>query len=261
MPSRRRPPIARFTLLPLPAIVAGLLGLSIPAGRADTADTLHPVDLTADAPAAWQEQRFEGKTPNRFRRSADGLVIESDSAVSMLGRPVAVRLADTPFLRWDWRIDADVPATDLTRKGGDDRAIAVFVGFPWAPEQASLAERLARPLVEMARGADAPGRVLSYVWGGRSARGRLLRSPYLGESGALIVLRPAGSALGAWRSESVDLAADYRRAFGAPPPGQVSLVAISADSDDTASRARALIRGLRFAATAGGPSADGTDRE
>jgi len=53
-------------------------------------------------------------------------------------------------------------------------------------------------------------------------------------------LRPAGT--GAHR-ENVDLAADYRRAFGGVPGALVGL-AVSADSDDTNSRIRARVSGL-----------------
>lgn len=210
---------------------------------------LHPLqaDLARDVETAWQEERFEGKTPNRWRDGDEGLVVETEASVSMLGRPVRADLARTPLLRWRWRVDTDTPATDLTRKGGDDRAIALYLGFPWIPEQASFKERLTRPLVELAKGADAPGRVISYVWGGDRARGSLMRSPYMGDSGALIVLRPAGTPLNVWQSEEIDIAADYRRAFGAEPPATVTLIGLAADSDDTGSRSRAVIRDLHFA--------------
>jgi hypothetical protein len=55
-----------------------------------------------------------------------------------------------------------------------------------------------------------------------------------------IALRPAGA--GAWE-ETVDLAADFRRAFGEEATALVGL-AVSADSDDTGTAVRAELSRL-----------------
>ena len=62
-------------------------------------------------------------------------------------------------------------------------------------------------------------------------RGDRLENPYLQENGRLIILRPGRTPNGQWFAESVDIAADFKRAFGydAPPP---RFIAISADTDD-----------------------------
>jgi hypothetical protein len=87
--------------------------------------------------------------------------------------------------------------------------------------------------------------VLVYVFGGAHRRGEALRSPHLGSAGLVRVLRPADSPTGTWFEERVDLAADYRRAFGEEPPDPVQ-IAISADTDDTRSTARGLIADIAF---------------
>lgn len=81
-------------------------------------------------------------------------------------------------------------------------------------------------------------RVLMYVWGGNHAREVILPSPYLGARWKTIIRRPAG--IGVFR-ESVDLATDYSRAFGAQKTVLVDL-ALSSDSDDTETMVRALAR-------------------
>ena len=81
-----------------------------------------------------------------------------------------------------------------------------------------------------------------YVWGGAHQRGDLLSSPYLGERGKTIVLRPAGNGQ---HDEQVDLRADLQRVFGVADVALVGL-AMSADSDDTATEIRASIRMLRL---------------
>jgi Protein of unknown function (DUF3047) len=220
-------------LAPLQSLAAPTPIVAIPAGP----------DLEA---TGWRELEVKGKPGNRFVGHADGSIeVISSSSVSRLYRPIEVDLDATPVLTWQWRVDEPVPPTDLTRKGEDDTALTIYFSFPWDPERASFTERLTRPLVEAVAGKDAPGRVLAYVWGGEQRRGEWVASPHLRSAGAMRVLRPADSPTGEWFEERVDLVADYREAFGEdlPDPTQI---AISADTDDTRSTSRALVKGLAF---------------
>ncbi len=230
---RLRPLLAASMVLPLAG--AALAALATPA-----------VD-PALAAQGWQELAFDGKPANRYRAGPDGAIeVAADRSVSLLQKPVQVDLAEQPRLHWRWRVDQAVPATDLAVKGSDDRSLALYVAFPFVPEQASWWERVKRRMVETVAGQDAPGRVLNYVWGGQGAAGQVIVSPYYGRAGMMKILRPAASPSGVWFEESVDLVADYRAAFGSEPPDPVNL-AVSADADDTGSQIRAEVAGLRFA--------------
>jgi Protein of unknown function (DUF3047) len=198
------------------------------------------------AASGWRELEVKGKPGNRFIGHPDGSIeVVSSSSVSRLYRPVEVDLEATPELAWQWRVDQPVPPTDLTQKGEDDTAITLYVGFPWDSGRASFTERLKRPLVEALAGEDAPGRVLAYVFGGKQPRGTAVESPHLGAAGALRVLRPAESPTGEWFEERVDIAQDYREAFGEEPPDPTQ-IAISADTDDTGSTSRGFVDALAF---------------
>ncbi len=59
------------------------------------------------------------------------------------------------------------------------------------------------------------------------------------------VLRPADAPRGRWLPERVDLAADWRAAFGGEPP-PVQEVAVAADVADTRSRVDAAVEALAF---------------
>lgn len=184
----------------------------------------------------WQEQTFGlfgGGNDFVFRRSA--LDVGSDDAVSLVWTALPGSAWGSRAASWRWQVDMSVPPTDLTRKGGDDRNLAVYFVFLPADRAASVRDAGIRALLN-----DGSARVLTYVWGGAHARGEVLPSPYLGDRGRTIVLRPAGT--GAAR-ERVDLAADFGRAFGGAAPGVVG-VAVSADSDDTGSRIRARVSDL-----------------
>jgi hypothetical protein len=181
---------------------------------------------------AWQEQRFALFSSNRYAFGGDRLGVRSDGTVSL----VWARLPETGWTArgasWRWSVDTSVPATDLRRKGGDDRNLALyFVFLPEAEARASGRDGIRRLLEAEA------ARVLVYVWGGPEGQPRLQDSPYLGARGKTVALRSAGTGTA---TEVVDLAADHRAAFGTAPGALVG-IAVSADSDDTASAIRAEI--------------------
>ncbi len=183
----------------------------------------------------WQEQRFALFSSNRYSFGKDRLGVQSDGTVSL----VWTRLPETGWqargASWRWSVERSVPGTDLRRKGGDDRNLAVyFVFLPEAAARASGRDGIRR-LLE----ADT-ARVLVYVWGGPDGQPRLQDSPYLGARGKTVALRPAGTGTA---RETVDLAADHRAAFGTAPDALVG-IAVSADSDDTASAILAEIGDL-----------------
>lgn len=184
----------------------------------------------------WQEQRFSLFSKNRYSFGGNRLGVRSDGSVSM----AYIRLGEPYWpakqAAWSWSVSEGVPATDLTKKGGDDRNLSVYAVF--LPE--SKADQLKDAGIRTLLGEDS-ARVLVYVWGGEHSRGDMLASPYLGERGRTIVLRP--SSTGAF-AENVNLASDYERAFG-PVSGVLVGLAVSADSDDTDTSIRANIEGLQ----------------
>ncbi len=196
----------------------------------------------------WRELPNPNKAENVFATGPDGAIeVLSENSVSTLYRPIEVDIRERPVLTWRWRVDQPAPATDLSAKGEDDCSLALYVGFPFQPGEASFFERLKRPLVESWVGEDAPGRVLRYVFCGRHQRGEVVESPYLGSAGFMRVLRPTDAPVGEWFAEQVDLAADYREAFGEEPPNPTQL-AIQADTDNTRSTSRAYVADLAFVA-------------
>lgn len=174
---------------------------------------------------SWRTHWFAIFSKVTFSAAGGAMGVTADGAVSITYDRLAPRDWDARNASWRWAVDRSVPATDLRQKGGDDRNLALYFAFLPKAE----AERLqdTRSLRKLLNHPD--GRVLVYVWGGDHKRGAVLGSPYLDKRGKTIVLR--GSGTGRF-TESVDLAADYRRAFGSEPDALVAL-ALSADSDDT----------------------------
>ena len=206
-------------------------------------------------PDGWRTITFDGRPATVFRQLTDGSIrVLADRSAGMLTRD----LEDAPSqacLTWRWRVDKALPPTDLTVKGEDDRAIGVMLSFPWDSGQATLRERLLRPMVEAREGAEAPGRVLAYVFGGEGERGAVLENPYLAPFGATILLRPEGATIGEWHEEAVDWAADHARVFGTSPSAPPNRITLVADSDDTMRSSEAVFDGPLYTAACAIPPA------
>ena len=194
----------------------------------------------------WQLYEDDRWAPAHFRLLADGTIdVRSDNSTALIWKKVEAANARKPRLRWEWRVDEIMPPTDITIKGGDDRPLALHVWFMKPRDQLDFFERLRADILEAIVGLPVHGRLLTYVWGGRGARGEALPNPHVGDGSWMIVLRSGRAKTGVWLGESRDLEADYRAAFGEAPPER-GIIALAADSEDTQTRSRAQLRRLRF---------------
>jgi hypothetical protein len=200
--------------------------------------TLASPALALPFDGGWAHQTFPRRKGNSFSQRGSRLDVQSDGGVSLLLREVPRDNWGARQASWRWSVEQGVAATDLTRKGGEDRNLAIyFVFLPQAEAERMQGASPRRVLTHR------QSRVLVYVWGGDLARGQILPNPYSGDKGRLVPLRRAGTGS---HSENVDLHADHARAFGMAP-GALFGLAISADSDDTGGSIRATIEGLRLA--------------
>ncbi|WP_372618443.1 DUF3047 domain-containing protein [Falsiroseomonas sp.] len=231
---RRAPPaVVVVTLAPL-------LG-----GAAQPART--PPELDA---MGWRKAEWTGIRPAEFQATPSGGVrISAQGQGSFIARPLQGAPA---CLAWRWRVDAGPPATDLTRRGGDDRAIAIQIGFAGFGPQAGFTTRAQHAVAQASVGElKLPRSLLAYVWGGTGQEGRgrpsgFFSSPWTPGISMIRVLRPAESPRGQWMEERVDLGADWRAAFGASEVPPVLELIISADVEDTGARLDAQVEGIRL---------------
>jgi hypothetical protein len=200
----------------------------------------------------WRKVEWSGLRPASFSLTPQrGIRIQAQGQASFIARPLR---GEAGCLAWRWRVDAGPPATDLTRRGGDDRAIAISVGFAGFAPQASLVMRAQHAMAQAsAAGMNLPRSALTYVWGGtgREGAGRpngFFPSPWTGGLSQIRVLRPAEAPRGQWVEELVDLRADWRAAFaGEQVPPMIEL-AISTDTDDSGARVDAQVENIRLVA-------------
>jgi hypothetical protein len=199
----------------------------------------------------WDEIVFDELPPNVFTAFDDesglsrGIQVTSEGSVSIAFLNVDIDLETTPKLEWSWQSLTPIIDSDATARGGDDRNLAIYVAFPYQPENTSLGYRFRRAAIEVLEGEDTPDRVLTYIWGGGAERGAKVENPYVMENGQIIFLRTPEDGEGIWFDESVDLRSDFIEAFGFAPVSP-AFIGITSDSDDTESTVRARVRGLRF---------------
>ena len=227
------------------ALIWGLVAALLALGQAKA-----EVDPVLEA-RGWDEIVFDNLEPNSYGippgslPPGEAVQVYSESTVSVAYLNVDIDFAATPILEWEWLARDPDPDTDITKKGGDDRTLAIYVAFPWQPEEASFGEKLQRPLVEALEGSDTPGRVITYNWGGGARLGRDFENPYAGKYGRMVVLKAPGTALGTWHKERIDVRKDFIEFFGFEPANPV-YIGVGTDTDDTKSIMRAEVRGLRF---------------
>ena len=190
-----------------------------------------PVDFSN----GWKEQQLSLFSSNDYS-FGQNLGLVSEGSVSIAWARVGRAGWDTKGADWRWTVEQSVPPTDLSLKGGDDRNISLY--FVFVPE--ALAPGLEGANIRSLLGNE-DVRILQYAWGGNHDRGQAIPSPYgPAGQGVTIALRQAGTGT---QSESVDLVADFARAFGGERGALVGL-AVSGDSDDTDSVIRAAIGDL-----------------
>lgn len=201
--------------------------------------------------AGWDEITFEDAATNQFSAilgaegQVEGVEFTADDSVSIAFYNLGTDLKTAPNLSWQWQVTSPIINTDITKKGGDDRSLVVYVAFPYQPEEASFGEKLKRTAIEALKGKDTPGRLLSYVWAGGAKKGSMVENPYTGEYGVYIFLRGPSASSGEWFEEKVDVRADFIKAFGYEPAAPI-YVAIGGDNDDTGKPISASVRDIMF---------------
>ncbi len=185
---------------------------------------------------SWREQGFLRLFTNDYSFRGTQLDVVSDGTVSLVWRPVDGALRASQRASWRWRVTEGVEPTDLTRKGGDDRNLALYFVYVDKATADEITGANARQLL-----GNPNTRAIIYVWSGEHEQGAMLPNPYHpGLRTKVLRTGPSGTF-----SERVDLSGDYRQAFGAEPGALVGL-GVSADSDDTDGLVRASIADLRL---------------
>lgn len=221
------------------------------------ADAPSPVDVAAFSrastagglPSGWQAFSPAPKVkPTHFalERDAGRMVVRADAhhSMSSLIRVLHVDLVKTPLLQWQWRVSRVVASADMNTQAGDDYAARLYVLFDYDRSKLPWATRLKIKLAKVFYGVDVPAAALNYVWDNRHPVGTLQANAYT-ERVRMLVVESGTAHVHEWRTETRDVAADFRAAFGEAAPAVVS-VAIATDTDNTGEDVTAWYGDMRF---------------
>lgn len=175
-----------------------------------------------------------------------GTVLRAEANKSMSGLTHAVRvnLRAFPLLRWRWKVSAPVQNADMTTKTGDDYAARIYVLFDYPSEKLPFSTRVKLHIAEALYGQPIPTAALNYIWDNRNPLGTIQPNTYT-DRARMIVVQSGAAHAGQWMTETRDLAADFRAAFGEEPPDVVA-VALATDTDNTGESATAWYGDIEF---------------
>jgi len=205
----------------------------------------------APLPADYRAYAFEGqarRTEYALVEDAGGTVLRARADASSAGiiRDLRVDPAALPMLTWRWKATRLPEKGDLRTKAGDDFAARLYVTFDLPLAALAFGARVGVTVARVIYGKDVPSAALCYVWATRAPVGTVAPNAYT-DRVQMIVVEGGAAQLGAWRAYERDVAADYRRAFGAEPPA-VSGVVVSTDTDNTGERAETYYGDVAFRA-------------
>ena len=202
-----------------------------------------------DMPKDFRVVAYPNVKPNQFALVLDDgktvLKIDSNNSAGSMAMPVALLGAQTTTtLQWRWKVSRILDKADMDDKLTDDHSARLYVFFDVPLESLSLADRTKIRLARSIAGVDVPTAALCYVWDNKHRVGYTAWSPYTRQL-RKVVLQSGPDAIGQWRLESRDVAADFRQAFGFEAPA-VTGVSVGNDTDNTDDRVTSWFGDIGF---------------
>ena len=237
------------------AVFAVCVSAALPPARAAEAAPCQPRALDFDAADAdWKPVPLSRrKKDTLYRVEREGgrtvLVARADGAASFFVSRLPKAMRPPATLSWSWKTDALVPGADNRERSREDAPLRVVVAFDGDASGLPAGERAQRALAESLSGQAPPYAALMYIWSDHVAPEAVIPSAHTSQI-KMIVVASGTQGLGAWQSVRRDLAADYRRAFGAEP-GPILGVAVLTDTDNTGAQAEGRYADIRLQCPAG----------
>jgi hypothetical protein len=174
-------------------------------------------------PSNWQLKVNHGKPEVAPCSDSDGacLRLKSVSASFALERNVDVDPADMPYLTWRWKVAQLPKGGDFRRSSTDDQAAQLLVAFT-------------------------DRRVVSYIWDTTAPKGTSQSAGFIPLVHVFAIVCQSGvTGLNQWVTETHNMAADYRRAYGKPAP-RVKGLRIQINSQHTGTTAESYFGEVAF---------------
>ena len=173
------------------------------------------------------------------------LKIDSANSAGSMAIPIALLGTQTSStLQWRWKVDKVLDKADMDEKLADDHSARLYVFFDVPLESLSFADRAKIKLARSVAGVDVPTAALCYVWDNKHRVGYTAWSPFTRQL-RKVVLQSGPGAIGQWRLESRDVAADFKEAFGFDAPA-ITGISVGNDTDNTEDRVTSWFGDVAF---------------
>ncbi len=183
----------------------------------------------------WKPFYFPKKKHTVYTVEREGdkyrLRAESNASASALIYKEKFNVYEYPRVRWRWKVNNIYAKGDDGTKAGDDYPMRIYIAFEYDPENEGFFERIKNSLIKKIYGEYPPHSSLNYIWASKEHKERIMKSPFTSKA-KIVVLQQGSLNVGKWEDEDINIAGDYRRAFGKDPP-PVAGIAIMNDSDNT----------------------------
>jgi len=234
--------------LVLTVLTSSLLAAPVMAER-DREPVLQPFSSATSLEPAWEVLKFpdiDNMSRYQLVQANGQQVVKAETSNSASGLIARVRVepGDRLMLRWRWKISSVYEKGDARSKAGDDYPARIYVAFEFEADKAGFFERAKRKAAALVFGEELPGNALNYIWANRLEQGAVVANPFT-DTTMMLAVESGNEKAGQWVTAERDIVADYRRAFGTPPPAIVG-VAIMSDSDNTGGSATAWYGDLRL---------------
>ena len=238
------------TPAPRPLAFVAALGLLLGAGLPGFASACQARDFSFDK--GWAHEPL-----SKLKRDTRYSLVQEDGRTVL--RAVADRSASAyvahiqppasvpTSLSWRWKTNALVPGADNRERSKEDAPLRVMLAFDGDHSTLSQEEQTRFKRAKSLTGQELPYATLMYIWSEQVPVETVIASTHTSQVKMLVVA--SGTAgLGQWQSVRRNVAADYRRAYGAEP-GAVLSVSVMSDTDNTGEKAVGEYADIRFDCT------------
>ena len=228
----------------------GMLALLLLASQSVAAQDLFSKLPSGQAmPKDFRVVAYPNVKPNQFALVVDDgktvLKVDSSNSAGSMAVPVAWLGPQTSTtLQWRWKVDRYLEKADMDEKLLDDHSARLYVFFDVPLESLPFADRAKIRLARSISGVDVPTAALCYVWDNKHRVGYTAWSPFTRQL-RKVVLQSGLGALGQWRAEARDVAADFKEAFGFEAPA-ITGISVGNDTDNTDDRVTSWFGDVSF---------------
>jgi len=226
----------------LPAVVAAQSNAVLEVGK------FSAVKVGADLPDGWKPLTFPKvpvHTTYAFVKDGDTVVVKATSKESASGLTKVVRIdpKEYPIVRWRWKVDNILKASDVRTKQGDDYPARLYITFKYDPDRVSFVKKAKYRVGKLIFG-DIPIAAINYIWDATAPQGLFIENAYT-DFAQMVVVESGAHGVGMWKDEERNIYEDYKKAFNGEPL-LINGVAIMSDTDNTKESAVAYYGDIIF---------------